>query len=91
MFPLVAAELGDFLIKGMREFVFLGGVAFTRWMHLFESREEWPAQRDGKGMAKRGRWREIDGERAGGEGRKEEEEEEGARISMMINASCEGT
>lgn len=69
MFPLVPAELGDFLIKGMREFVFLGGVAFTRWMHLFESREEWPAQRDGKGMAKRGRWREIDGERAGGGGK----------------------
>lgn len=56
MFPLVATELGDFLIKGMREFVFLGGVAFTKWMHLFENREEWPAQRDGKGMA-RNRWR----------------------------------
>lgn len=30
MFPLAVAELGDFLIKGMREFVFLGEGGFYK-------------------------------------------------------------
>lgn len=56
-------------------------------MHLLEPREEWPAQREwerdeagGAAGAARNRWRT--------KGRKKVE---GARISMMINASCGGT
>lgn len=58
-------------------------------MHLLESREEWPAQREWeRGEAREEGRREIDGERKEGRRRKKEE---GARISMMINASCGGT
>lgn len=91
MFPLVATELGDFLIKGMREFVFLGG-GWLLQSGCICSRIEKNGRH--KGMEKG--WRgEGDGEKSmanGRGGRKEkEEEEEGTRISMMINASCEGT
>lgn len=62
MFPLVATELGDFLIKGMREFVFLGGGGFykvdasVRESRRMAGTKGWKRDGEARAMA-RNRWR----------------------------------
>lgn len=70
MFPLVAAELGDFLIKGMREFVFLGGGGFykvdasVRESRRMAGTKGWKRDGETRAMA-RNRWRTGGGGREG--------------------------